>query len=111
MTTPERLPEQPVQPETIQPEEQPAPSEQTPVSSSSQPPSDQQSATTDDATQVQKQDDSSKRTVSVPAANEEQLETMSKGNPENAQTWFGVMWIRKIKKTLHRGIRVIFKGV
>ncbi len=47
-------------------------------------------------------------TIQVPAT-QSQLEEWSKGNPENAITWFAVFWIRLIKKGLHFSWRMIKK--
>lgn len=47
-------------------------------------------------------------TIQVPATQKE-LEDWSKGDPENAVTWFAVLWIRLIKKGLHFGWKMIKK--
>lgn len=47
-------------------------------------------------------------TIQVPAS-QQQLENWSKGDSENAITWFAVFWIRLIKKGLHFGWRMIKK--
>jgi len=47
-------------------------------------------------------------TIQIPAS-QTQLDTWSKGNPENAITWFAVFWIRLIKKAIHFGWRMIKK--
>ena len=47
-------------------------------------------------------------TIQIPAT-PQQLEDWSKGDPENAVTWFAVFWIRLIKKGLHFGWRMIKK--
>ena len=47
-------------------------------------------------------------TINVPAA-QSQLEDWSKGNPDNALTWFAVFWIRLIKKALHFGWKMVKK--
>lgn len=47
-------------------------------------------------------------TIQIPAS-QQQLEDWSKGDPENALTWFAVFWIRLIKKALHFGWRMIKK--
>lgn len=47
-------------------------------------------------------------TIQIPAT-QSQLEDWSKGNPENALTWFAVFWIRLIKKGLYFGWRMIKK--
>jgi hypothetical protein len=47
-------------------------------------------------------------TIQIPASQGE-LESWSKGNSENAITWFAVFWIRLIKKGLHFGWRMIKK--
>lgn len=47
-------------------------------------------------------------TIQVPAT-QKQLEDWSKGDSENAITWFAVFWIRLIKKGLHFGWRMIKK--
>ena len=49
-------------------------------------------------------------TIQIPATQGE-LESWSKGDPENAITWFAVFWIRLIKKGLHFGWRMIKKIV
>ena len=49
-----------------------------------------------------------KITIQVPST-QKQLEDWSKGDPENAITWFAVFWIRLIKKGLHFGWRMIKK--
>lgn len=46
--------------------------------------------------------------IQVPAT-QKQLEDWSKGDPENAITWFAVFWIRLIKKGIHFGWRMIKK--
>ncbi|KKR11855.1 MAG: hypothetical protein UT39_C0002G0036 [Candidatus Woesebacteria bacterium GW2011_GWA1_39_21] len=47
-------------------------------------------------------------TIQVPAS-QQQLEGWSKGDPENALTWFAVFWIRLIKKALHFSWRMVKK--
>jgi len=47
-------------------------------------------------------------TIQIPAT-QKQLEEWSKGDSENAITWFAVFWIRLIKKGLHFGWRMIKK--
>lgn len=47
-------------------------------------------------------------TIQVPAT-QQQLEDWSKGDSENALTWFAVFWIRLIKKGLHFGWRMVKK--
>ena len=47
-------------------------------------------------------------TIQIPASQKE-LESWSKGDSENAITWFAVFWIRLIKKGLHFGWRMISK--
>lgn len=49
-----------------------------------------------------------KITIQVPAT-QKQLEDWSKGDSEDAVTWFAVFWIRLIKKGLHFGWRMIKK--
>ena len=49
-------------------------------------------------------------TIQIPATQGE-LESWSKGDSENAITWFAVFWIRLIKKGLHFGWRMIKKVV
>lgn len=46
--------------------------------------------------------------VNIPAQSYVQLEQMSKGDPDNTSTWFGVKWIRNIKQAVISGKRVIF---
>lgn len=50
------------------------------------------------------------QSVTVPAASQQQLAQMAKGNVKNSQTWFGVFWLRKIKKAVEDGITVLFGG-
>lgn len=47
-------------------------------------------------------------TIQVPAS-QQQLDDWTKGNPDNAITWFAVFWIRLIKKALHFGWRMVKK--
>ncbi len=47
-------------------------------------------------------------TIQIPAS-QQQLEDWSKGDSENAITWFAVFWIRLIKKAIHFGWRMIKK--
>ena len=47
--------------------------------------------------------------INVPTSDEEELEKMSKGNPSESKTWFGVYWIRKIKKALLNKVNIVFR--
>ena len=47
-------------------------------------------------------------TIQIPAT-QKQLEEWSKGDSENAVTWFAVFWIRLIKKGFYFGWRMIKK--
>ncbi len=48
--------------------------------------------------------------LNVPVADQEALTQMAKGNPSDSKTWFGVYWLRKIKKALHDGFQILFGG-
>ena len=47
-------------------------------------------------------------TIQIPAT-QTQLDTWSKGDSENAITWFAVFWIRLIKKAMHFSWRMVKK--
>lgn len=47
-------------------------------------------------------------TVTIPASSQTVLQQLSKGNIANSQTWFGVFWVKKIKKAIKDGISVVF---
>ena len=51
---------------------------------------------------------SNKPTVSVPAVSQQQLDDYSKGSIVDSKTWFGVYWMRVVKKALQSGFSVIF---
>jgi len=46
--------------------------------------------------------------ITIPAANAQVLTQMAKGNAANSQTWFGVFWLKKIKKAIKDGLAVLF---
>ena len=48
------------------------------------------------------------KSLNVPVADQEALTQMAKGNPSDSQTWFGVYWLRKIKKALLDGFYIFF---
>lgn len=46
--------------------------------------------------------------VTIPAQSQAVLAQMAKGNASSSQTWFGVFWLKKIKKALKEGLAVLF---
>ena len=46
--------------------------------------------------------------VSIPATNTQQLDDYSKGSVSDSKTWFGVYWLRIVKKAFKSGFSVIF---
>lgn len=53
---------------------------------------------------------SSGPSITIPALSQDALAQMAKGNAANSQTWFGVFWLKKIKKALQQGLSVLFGG-
>jgi len=54
------------------------------------------------------QDSANMPTITVPAGSQEQLEKLSHGQAEDASTWFGVLWLYKIKQAFHKGMKAAF---
>src|SRR3990170_5529618 len=48
-------------------------------------------------------------TVTLPASIQ-QLDDWSKGDPQNALTWFAAFWLRLIKRAIHFGWKIVMKG-
>jgi hypothetical protein len=46
--------------------------------------------------------------VTIPAQSQVSLTQMAKGSAGDSQTWFGVFWLRKIKKAIKDGLAVLF---
>lgn len=46
--------------------------------------------------------------IKIPVASQEVLAQMAKGDAANSQTWFGVFWLKKIKKAIKDGLSVLF---
>lgn len=46
--------------------------------------------------------------IKIPVADQEVLVQMAKGRADDSQTWFGVFWLRKIKKAIRDGLSVLF---
>jgi len=52
--------------------------------------------------------DPSGPSITIPAHNEEELNKMAHGKPEDSKTWFGVYWLYRLKKALHSGAKAVF---
>lgn len=64
------------------------------------------------------QDDSGRQLINAPQAqnitiqipaNQTQLETWAKGSSENSLTWYGLFWLRLIKKAILYGWNVVIR--
>jgi len=51
---------------------------------------------------------STKPSVTIPAISQAMLQQMARGNATDSQSWFGVFWLKKIKKALKEGLEVLF---
>jgi len=110
MTTPERFPEVQTPPEQGGPKLEVTPPQEAPAGAAS-PKSSSQSAPIIGETikEVQAPMPPKPAVTNIPADNQSELEKLSKGNVDEASTWFGVFWLRRVKKALLDGIHVIFK--
>lgn len=49
-------------------------------------------------------------TITIPAANKEELEKEAKSGIEESSSWSALYWLRMILKSIHKGIEFIFSG-
>lgn len=66
----------------------------------------QQRVQDDDGTDLVQSPAISVPTIEIPNS-EAELEQMSKKKPTEASTWFGIYWLRMIRKALHYGWKVV----
>lgn len=111
MTTPERFPEVQTPPEQGGPKLEVTPSQEASVGVASAKSSSSQPAPIIGGTikEVQAPMPPKPAVTNIPADNQSELEELSKGNVDEASTWFGVFWLRRVKQAVLDGIHVIFK--